>query len=238
MRRVLALLALAAIGVVASGCSGRDGQEAQALLAQSEQALAEVRSASFSAKLWIEGGPQQVSMTMSGGAYSKGKNAGDFYVAVSSADALFEDVVLVQQGGRLSAKVGGTVMSESLPFTAPQQEPLGLVALEPYVEDVKVEHGKLLDGESTTKITGVVDTQAFLEGSLGALSQMAGLGESGFDAGDALGDIRAVFYLSDATRLPVRALVDFPIDVLGEKVVLHMDFAYTSFDRKLDFPSV
>jgi hypothetical protein len=237
MRRLLALLALTALAAVAAGCSGRDAQEAQALLAQSEQALAKVRSATFSAKLWTEGGPQQFSFTMSGGAYAKGKQAGDFYVVMRSSDELFGDLVLVQQGGRMSAKVGGAVMSEQLPFAAPDQSPT-FVELEPYVKDVRVEHGKLLGGESTTKITGVVDTQAFLEGSLGGLSQMAGLGEGGFDVGDAIGDIRAVFYLSETSRLPVRALVDLPIDILGEEVVLHMDFAYTSFDRKLDFPDV
>jgi hypothetical protein len=237
MRRVLVLLALAAFAAVTVGCSGRDAQEAQGLLAQSEQALAKVRSATFTAKLWSEGGPQEFSLTMSGGGYSKGKQAGDFYVVMSSSEELFEDLVLVQQGGRMSAKVGGVVMSEQLPFTAPEQS-LTFVELEPYVQDVQVEHGKLLGGESTTKITGVVDTQAFLEGSFGALSQMAGLGEGGLDVGEAFGDIRAVFYLSDTTRLPVRALVDLPMDILGEEVVLHMDFAYTSFNRKVDFPDV
>jgi hypothetical protein len=237
MRRVLVLLALAAFAAVTVGCSGRDAQEAQGLLAQSEQALAKVRSATFTAKLWSEGGPQEFSLTMSGGGYSKGKQAGDFYVVMSSSEELFEDLVLVQQGGRMSAKVGGVVMSEQLPFTAPEQS-LTFVELEPYVQDVQVEHGKLLGGESTTKITGVVDTQAFLEGSFGALSQMAGLGEGGLDVGDAFGDIRAVFYLSDTTRLPVRALVDLPMDILGEEVVLHIDFAYTSFNRKVHFPNV
>jgi hypothetical protein len=237
MRRMLALLALAALAAVVTGCSGRDAQEAQALLAQSEQALAKVRSATFTAKLWSEGGPQEFSLTMSGGGYAQGKQAGDFYVVMSSSEELFQDLVLVQQGGRMSAKVGGVVMSEQLPFTAPEQS-LTFVQLEPYVKDVQIEHGKLLAGESTTKITGVVDTQAFLEGSFGALSQMAGLGEGGLDVGDAFGDIRAVFYLSDRTRLPVRALVDLPMDILGEKVVLHMDFAYTSFNRKLDFPDL
>jgi hypothetical protein len=31
---------------------------------------------------------------------------------------------------------------------------------------------------------------------------------------------------------------DLPVDVLGEHVVLHMDFAYRSFDEKLSFPDL
>ena len=237
MQRVLALLALAALGVAAAGCSGRDAQEAQALLAESQAAVAKVRSASFTAKLWTEGGAQEFSFTMSGGAYSKGKQAGDFYVVISSGEALFQDIVAVQRAGRMSASVGGTVMTNALP-PAPSEQSIGVLQLDPYVKDVEVEHGKLVGGTAVTKITGVVDTQAFLKGSLGAIPELAGLGEGGFDVAEAFGDTRAVFYLSDATRLPVRALVDLPMDFLGEEVVLHMDFAYTSFNEKLSFPEV
>jgi hypothetical protein len=237
MRRLFALLALAALTVAAAGCSGRDAQEAQALLAQSDAALAKVRSASFTAKLWIEGGPQEFSLTMAGGAYSKGKQAGDFYVVVGSSETFFEDVVVIQRNGKASASVGGTLMTGAFP-PMPAEQSIGMVKFDPYVKDVEVESGKLLAGEAVTKVTGVLDTDAFLDGSLGAIHELAGLGDAGFDVGDAFGDIRAVFYISDVTRLPVRALVDLPMDVLGEEVVLHMDFAYTSFDERLSFPSL
>ena len=237
MRRLSALIALAALAVVAAGCSGRDAQEAQALLAQSQAAVENVRSATFTAKLWTEGGPQEFFLTMSGGAYSKGKNAGDFYVVVSSGEGLFEDMVVLQQDGKASARVGGMVLTEGLPAT-PAEQSVAIVQLDPYVKDVEVEHGKLVGGEATTKVSGVLDTEAFVKGSLGAIPQLAGLGDAAFDVAEAFGDTRAVFYLSDATRLPVRALVDLPIDVMGERVVLHMDFAYTSFDEKLGFPDL
>ena len=237
MRRVVVLVALLALIAGAAGCSGRDAREAQTLLAQSEAAVAEIRSATFSAKLWTEGGPQQLSFTMSGGAYAKGKHAGDFYVIVSSSEDFFDDIVLVQRAGKMSASMGGQVVSAPIPATSPDQS-FGLVQLDPYVKDVDVEHGKIVDGESTTSISGVVDMEAFLEGSLGAIPELAGLGDAGFDGAEAFGDTRAVFYISDSTYLPVRALVDLPIDVLGEEVVLHMDFAYTSFNKRLTFPNV
>jgi hypothetical protein len=235
MRRVVAFVALTALAVAVAGCSGADAQEAQALLAQSQAAVDKVRSATFTAKLWTEGGPQEFSLTMSGGAYSKGKHAGDFYVTVSSGERPFEDVVVVQQNGRASATVGGMVLSNGLP-AAPADQAIGIVQLDPYVKDVEVEHGILIGTESTTKITGVLDTEAFVKGSLGSLPQLAGLGDSGLDVAEAFGDTRAVFYLSEATLLPVRALVDLPIDVMGEEVVLHLDFAYTSLDEPLRFP--
>jgi hypothetical protein len=237
MRRLSALFVLAAFAIAAAGCSGRDAQEAQALLAQSQAAVEKVSSATFTAQLWMEGGPQEFSLTMSGGAYARGKNAGDFYVVVSSGEGLFEDMVVVQQNGKASARVGGVVVTEGLPAT-PAEQSVGIVQLDPYVKDVEVERGKLIGGETTTKISGVLDTEAFVKGSLGAIPQLAGLGDAAFDVAEAFGDTRAVFYLSESTLLPLRALVDLPIDVMGEEVVLHMDFAYTSFDERLRFPDL
>lgn len=237
MRRVLALLPCLALAAVAAGCSGRDAQEAQALVAQSQAAMAKVRSSTFTAKLWAEDGPQQFSVTMSGGGYAKGKHAGDFYVVMSSGEGLFEDIVVVQQSGKVSARIGGTIVPGGVP-TASGDGTVGMLQLDRYVKGVKVEHGKLVGGEAATKITGVIDTAAFVKGSLGALPQLAGLEDAGLDIAGAFGDTRAVYYLSESSHLPLRALVDLPMDVLGEEFVLHMDFAYTSFDEKLTFPRV
>jgi hypothetical protein len=237
MRRLLSL-ALAGLVFVTTGCSGRDAEEAQTLLAESEAAVAQVRSVSFTGKFWTEGGPQELSFTIAGGAYAKGKQAGDFYVVVrSKEEGLFEDMILVQRDGRMSASVGGSLLAGGLPSTSPERSP-GFLELEPYVKDVEVEHGRLVGGESATKITGVVDTAALVEGSLASIPELAGLSEGGFDMAGALGDTRAVIYISDATHLPLRALLDLPIDILGEEIVLHVDYAYTSFDEKLSFPDL
>jgi hypothetical protein len=34
----------------------------------------------------------------------------------------------------------------------------------------------------------------------------------------------------------MRGLVDVPIEVADEKIELHLDFAYTSYDTRIDFP--
>ena len=237
MRRVIALLILTVLAAVSTGCSGQDAEEARALLTQSQAALADVRSTTFTMKLSMEGAPQDLSFTISGGAYVKGKRAGDFYAVMGSDSGLIGDIVVVQQHGRLAASMDGMVMTDGLP-SAQTQNPVGMMALDPYVKDVEVEHGKLIAGEPATKITGVIDTTKFLDSSLGSLNQVGGFGDAGFDLGDMFGDTRAAFYLSDTTHLPLRALVDLPMDLLGEEVVMHVDFAYTSFDEKLRFPNL
>jgi hypothetical protein len=237
MKRVIALLALVAAVAVAPGCAGADAQEAQALFAQSDAALAQVRSATFSAKLWTSGAPQDFTLRMAGGAYAKGKRAGDFYVVVTADGSYVRDVVVVQRGGRVTTSINGAVVSGVLP-PSPDSGSLDIVKIDPYVKDVKVEHGKLIDGEPMTKVTGVVDTKAFLKDGLSVVSGVAQLGDAGLDFADGIGDTRAVFYISDVSHLPTRALVDIPMEFGGEKVVLHMDFAYTSFNAKLRFPGL
>jgi hypothetical protein len=233
MRRLLALFLLTATAAVAAGCSGADAKEAQALLVQSNAAFAEVRSATFTARMSLTGGPQELSMTMSGGGYAHGRRAGDFYVLATSDSLGFRDLVLVNRSGRVSMSVDGHSIGEvPLPNTT-ANNPLRVVDFSQYVKDVEVEHGKLIDGEPMTKLTGVIDTAGLAKGPLG---DVTGAGGNGLDLSKSLGDTRVVLYLSEATHLPMRGLVDVPIDVAGQKIAMHLDFAYTSYDQKVEFP--
>src|SRR6266511_3738860 len=235
MRRILAFLLLTAVAAVAPGCSGADAEEAQALLVQSNAAFAEVRSATFTARMSLTGGPRELSMTMSGGGYAHGKRAGDFYVLATSDSRGFGDLVLVSRSGRVSMSVDGHPVGEiPLPNTT-AENPIQLVDFSQYVKDVNVEHGKLIDGEPMTKLTGVIDTAGLAKG---ALADVTGAGGDGLDLSKSLGDTRIVIYLSEATHLPMRGLVDVPMDVAGDRIVMHLDFAYTSYDQKVEFPSV
>jgi hypothetical protein len=69
MPRVLALFLATAAATVAAGCTGRDAQEAQQLVAESQAAFASVRSATFTARLTMTGGPEELTLSMSGGGY-------------------------------------------------------------------------------------------------------------------------------------------------------------------------
>jgi hypothetical protein len=232
MRRGLALLLVTAVAAVATGCSGADAQEAQTLLAESNAAFAQVRSATFTARLTMTGGPQEFDMTMSGGGYSKGRHAGDFYVVATSDTLPFRELTAVTRSGRMSMTLDGTTVG-GVPVPPQETNPIELVDLQEYVKDVTVEHGKLIDGESMAKISGVIDTAALTKGALAGLT---GAGDSGIDFSKALGDTRVVLYLSESTHLPMRGLVDVPIEVAGQKIEMHLDFAYTSYNTKVEFP--
>jgi len=110
------------------------------------------------------------------------------------------------------------------------------VTLSSTVTNVRVDEGVLVDGEPMARITGVIDTSAALNGLLGTLggTGAAGLG----DASDVLGDIRAVLYVSETTHLPMRTLVDLPMKVGDQKIVMHMDIVLTGVNKPVAIPSV
>jgi hypothetical protein len=84
----------------------------------------------------------------------------------------------------------------------------------------------------------VIDTASLVEKSLSAFGELSSLTDGAFDFSDALGDTHVVLYISDATHLPMRGLVDIPIHAGGEKFELHMDFAYTSINEPVVFPGL
>jgi hypothetical protein len=237
MRRAIALLLLVAAAASAAGCSGADAQEAQALLAQSDAAWADVTSATFSMRLWTSGAPQDLSLTMSGGGYAKGKHEGDFYVLATADNAGFGDFTLVNRNGRLSMSVDGQRLA-TVAAPKSQGNPVQLVDFSKYVKDVRVEHGKELDGQAMTKLSGLIDTGGVVDETLSSLGKVSQLGGGGVDVSKVLGDTHIALYISDATHMPMRGLIDLPVNMAGTKVTLHMDFAYTSVNEPVAFPGL
>jgi hypothetical protein len=223
--------------VVVTACSGRDAAEARQLLAQSDAAFADVRSATFTLRFSASSGSEEFSMTLAGGGYAKGKHAGDSYALVTAEDVGFDELVFVQRDGRITISVDG----ERLPsMPAPDTDLSAIQALDigQYVTDVSVEHGKLIDGEPMTKLSGVIDTASLVDESLSAFDEFSSLTEGALDFSEALGDAHVVLYISDVTHLPMRGLVDIPIDAGGQKFELHMGFAYTSINEPVVFPGL
>jgi hypothetical protein len=237
MRRAIALLLLVAAAAASAGCSGADAQEAQALLAQSDAAWADVTSATFSMRLWTSGAPQDFAVTMSGGGYARGKHGGDFYVLATADNVGFDDFTLVNREGRLSMSVDGQRYATVAAPTS-QSNPIQVVDFSKYVKDVRVEHGKELDGEAMTKLSGVIDTGGVVDETLSSLGEVSRLGGGGVDLSKVLGDTHVVLYISDASHLPMRGLIDIPVNMAGTKVTLHMDFAYTSVNEPVAFPGL
>ena len=236
MRRLLALVLVASASVVASGCSGVDAEKAQGILDESTVAMADVKSVSFAMRMWTSGAPEGDDLTMliKGGGYQKGKRAGDAYAILSSSDAGIGSMTVVVHGGLMYVKAGGRWAS--VPVAADQAAtPLAGFDLTRYVKDVRVEEGLTVNGEPVDKITGVIDTAAAVEGLLA----LGGTGAPGLgEAKHFLGDIRAVLYVSKTTHLPMRTLVDMPIDVLGQKIVFHVDLVLTGVNERVAIPSV
>jgi hypothetical protein len=229
MRRSVALLCLTLVAATASGCSGADATEAQALLTQSDTAFAHVKSTTFTARLTMTADSQEFGMTMRGGGYVNGKRAGDYYLVATADNLPFRELGVTKESGRISMTVGSPVANASV--QADDGNPLQVADLSQYVKDVKVEHGRVIDGQTMVKITGVIDTAGLAKGLLGDVASRSGL-----DFSEALNDTRVVVYLSEATHLPERGLIDMSIELDGQTVEMHLDFAYTSYNERVEFP--
>ncbi len=230
MRPAFALLLLTVVAATASGCSGADATEAQALLTQADAAFAQVKSTTFTARLTMTADSQEFGMTMRGGGCLNGKRAGDYYLVATAQNLPFGELAVTKKSGHVAVTMDGSPVAGAS-ATADDQNPLQIADLSQYVKDVKVEHGKIIDGQSMVKVTGVIDTAGLAKGLLGDVATGSGVDFSG-----ALNDTRVVVYLSEATHLPLRGLIDMSIELAGEKVEMHLDFAYTSYNERVEFP--
>jgi hypothetical protein len=231
MLRFLALFLATAAATVAAGCAGRDAQVAQQLIAESQAAFDSVRSATFTARLTMTGGPEELTLSMSGGGYARGKRAGDIYMLATADNLAFDELALIRRSGRVVVRLDGRSLGDVPLGEDSGQNPLEVVDFADYVKDVSVEHGKEIDGDAMVKLSGLIDTAALAHG---ALAGLAGAGD--FDLSEALGDTHVVLYLSEASHLPMRGVIDVPMNFAGEKIEMHLDFAYTSYNKKVVFP--
>jgi hypothetical protein len=239
MRRLLALaLVVSAAGVV-TGCSGVDAQKAQGILDQSTTAMADVKSVSFAMRMWTSGGLAGTDFTvlMHGGGYQKGKRAGESYATLNASDVPgLGAMTIVIRNNVLYVKAGGSWARVPTPANEAAADPLAGFDITRYVTDVRVEEGVVVGGEPMDRITGVIDTSAALNGILGTLG---GTGASDLgDASEILGDIRAVLYVSQTTHLPMRTLVDMPMKIAGQTIVMHIDLVMTGVNEPVSIPSV
>lgn len=239
MRRIVLLVLVALATAVSAGCSGVDAQKAQTILDQSTAAMADVKSVSFAMRMWTSGAPDGTDFTvlMHGGGYEKGRRSGEAYVTLSSTNVPgLGSMTVVTHRDVLWVKAGGRWARLPVPAGQPAADPLAGFDLTRYVTDVRVDEGKAVDGEPMDKITGIIDTSAALSGVFATLGGTGGPDLA--NASDILGDIRAVLYVSETTHLPMRTLVDLPMQVAGQKIVMHMDLVLTGVNKPVPIPSV
>jgi len=240
MRRLLVVaLMVSAAAVATTGCSGVDAQKAQGLLDEATTATAGLKSLSFSMRMWTSGGSAESDFTvlMHGGGYQKGKRAGDSYATLNASEVPgLGSVTVVIRRNVAYVKAAGSWSRVPGPASQAAVDPLAGFDITKYVTDVRVEEGVSVGGEPMDRITGVIDSSAALNGLFGTVggTGAAGLG----DVSDVLGDIRAVLYVSQTTHLPMRTLIDMPMKIAGEKIVMHVDLVVTEVDQPVAIPSV
>jgi hypothetical protein len=231
--RLRSILLLALALPVVAGCSGADAGRAQLLLKQAQDAQSAVSSEAFTMHLTVEAKDQKVQVFLNGGAYLKGSRTGDVVMdmKVSAPVALpFDTIRLAKVGPNAWIEMNGrrTDLPASTGATM-QSSTLGAFDFTRYVTDVTVKDGQLLNGKPVTKIVGILDTAALVQGmaKLGNVAGSAGLpGLAG-----KVGDTRAVIFVDDTTHLLVAALVDLEMKSDSGNVKLHVDLAISGVNR-------
>lgn len=230
MWRATLVLALV-LAVASSGCAGADGQKAQELLAQSDQALTQVESFRFSGRMTMATPVGDFRVVLFGGGDAQ--PGGAFFMTMKAPDIpQFPETTAVIRGDKAWMKVNGGW--QELPLLPGQTTGIEQFDLVPYVKDVELDEHADVGGEPAVKITGVLDTAGLFDGMLGQFGA-AGGGPMP-DLSEMLGDTRAVIYLSQESRLPLRMLLDLSMEVDGETVEMHLDYAITNVNEPVEVP--
>ena len=230
MRRAALAIALL-LAVASAGCAGADGQKAQELLAQSDQALAQVESFRFSGRMTMEAPMGDFRVVFFGGGDAR--PGGSFFMTMKAPDIpQFPETTIVVRGDEAWMKLDGAWQ----PVPVPPTQATGIQHFDfaGYVKDVDLDEDAEVDGKPAVKITGVIDTAALSDGLLGQLGAVGG--GSMPDLSEMLGDTRAVIYLSQESHLPLRMLLDLTMEVQGEEVEMHLDFAITNVNEPVEVP--
>lgn len=231
MRRAGLAFVLVLAALVPLGCAGAEGQQAQELLAQSDQALANVKSYRLAGRMWMETPVGDFAFVLRGGGNSR--NGASSFVTMSAEDVPgFPGVTVVTRGQTAWVNAGGGWQRSELPAGAAT----GVEQFDftPYVKDVDVEEGHDVGGEPAVKVSGVFDTAGLVEGMFDQLGSVPGAALP--DLSEHLGDSRLVLYISETSHLPLRTLLDMSIEAEGERIDMHMDFALGGVNEPVKIP--
>lgn len=240
MRR-LAVFALAVLSLAA--CSGEQGQRAQQLLTRAEAAQARLTSATYEARMNVSMEGQRFSLSMNGGAYLKGRRAGDQLLTLR-ADGIpgagSFDMRMTIRGRNASMMMNGRRFAMPLPASTKKQFDWSsaLVHLTRYVKQVKVHEGRVVNGERGATITGVIDTGGLLKGLAGldAFKQVAGssMASSAFDeVAKHLSDVRVALFVAERSGLIRSAVISLGIDADGKEAELELTYRLASVNRAI-----
>lgn len=238
MRRLFALgLAAAAL----SACGGEQGERAQQLLNRAEAAQARLSSATYEARMNVSFDGQRFSLVMNGGAYLKGRRAGDQSLTLR-ADGIpgagSFDMRMLIRGRQASMSMNGR--QYSMPLTASTKKQFDwsstLTDLTRYVKQVKVHEGRVVSGVRGDTISGVIDTAGLLKGLAGldAFKQVAGPVAPEFDElAKHLSDVRVALFVARRSGLIRSAVISLGIEAEGKKAELELTYRLDSVNRTI-----
>jgi outer membrane lipoprotein-sorting protein len=231
MRRVAFVVFLVFAALAPLGCAGADGQRAQELLEESDRALAQVESFRFSGRMTMETPVGDFRVVLFGGGDAR--PGGAFFMTMKAPDIPeFPETTMVVRGDEAWMQLDGGWQPVPIPPT--QATGIEQFDFAEYVKDVDLDEDAEVDGKPAVKITGVIDTAALFDGLLGQLGAVGGGPMP--DLSEMLGDTRAVIYLSQESHLPLRMLLDLTMEIQGEEVDMHLDYAITNVNEPVEVP--
>jgi hypothetical protein len=161
------------------------------------------------------------------------KPGGNFFMTMKAPDIpAFPETTMVLRGDEAWMKLDGGWQPVPIPPT--QATGIEQFDFAEYVKDVDLDEDAEVDGKAAVKITGVIDTAALFDGLLGQLGAVGGGPMP--DLSEMLGDTRVVIYLSQESHLPLRMLLDLSMEVDGEEVDMHLDYAITNVNEPVEVP--
>jgi hypothetical protein len=244
LRRALLAIVALAIAVAGAGCATVDGQRAADLLEQAQAAQAELESMAFRMRVSGDVAGQTFSMTMDGGGYLLGDQAGDMVMqgVVEGAGVPATSFSAIIRDGHAYAGFGGVWTEMPMPVgteaTAQLESRLTAFDFTQHVRDVSIDDTTVFLGEPVTKIVGVIDTASLmnaLSGQLGGLSEIGGAGLP-TDFIDGLGDTRIVVYVSDETHYVRAAHMSFSLEQQGQTMTMDIDYSLQGVNEPIEIP--
>lgn len=244
MRRVLLAVLALAIALVGAGCATVDGQRAGELLQQAHAAQAELQSMTFRMRITGEMAGQTFAMTMDGGGYLLGEQAGNMVMqgVVEGAGVAPTSFSAIIRDGHAYAGFGGVWTEMPAPVgpeaTAQLESQLAAFDFTEHVTDFSIDDTTTFLGEPVTKIVGVIDTAGLLDTLSGQLGGLSDLGGAGLPAEftDGLGDTRIVVYISDETHYVRAAHMSFSMEQQGQAMTMDVDYSLQSVNEPIEIP--
>jgi hypothetical protein len=225
MRRAALLLVLA-LSIASAGCAGAEGRQAQELLDEAEQAFAGLETYELGGTMTMKTSLGEVAVQIHA---SIDQQAGAMLMTMRADDLPgFPPMSIVARSDGFWMKAGGTW--QPMPVPSGATAGAGQFDILPLVKDVDVDEGHTVDGERAVKITGILDPGSFQAGFMAGLPDDVSVDAS-------FADTRVVVFLSEASRLPLRMLIDQSMELEGEEFAVSMDLALVNVNEPVKIPS-